>query len=501
MTGPQAARLRADAVVIGSGAGGAPAAARLAEAGFDVLLLEAGPRFSAADFLPDEAGMTARLGHTSATASGAQSLYAGACVGGSTVVNDALCWRTPPEVLAAWRRDHALPELTDAAFAPFVEQAWVDVHAEPTLRSHMNRNAHRLELGSRRLGWKGEAMPRNVRGCARLGRCNWGCPIDAKQSALVSYVPRAERAGARVLADARVTRVRVEAGAVIGVDAQYLDPVTREPLAELRIDAPLVLVAAGVLETPALLLRSGIGSDGAVGAGLQLHSSAAVTARFDEPVHGYFGPTMAFAVTQFSDVHGHAGPGFMLENTAVHPLITAAALPGFGSEHARAMQALPHLARAVVVLRDATRGRVEVDDEGRARYAYGLEPGDVERLRRALRELARAYLAADAREVWLPVHGLAPIRNEAGLAALDAATLDPTHFAFLYAVHLFGGAALGGNRGESACRPDGEVWDVRGLYVTDASALPGNTGVNPQITIIANALRISTALAERGRTA
>ena len=99
MTASAAPALRADVVVVGSGAGGAPAAARLAEAGFEVLVLEAGPRLSAADFRPDEAAMTARLGRTTATASGAQSLYAGACVGGSTVVNDALCWRTPPEVL------------------------------------------------------------------------------------------------------------------------------------------------------------------------------------------------------------------------------------------------------------------------------------------------------------------------------------------------------------------------------------------------------------------
>jgi choline dehydrogenase-like flavoprotein len=162
------------------------------------------------------------------------------------------------------------------------------------------------------------------------------------------------------------------------------------------------------------------------------------------------------------------------------------------------MAALPHLARAVVVLRDQTRGRITVDSEGRARVEHALATHDVERLRRALRELARAYLAADALEVFLPVHGLAPIRNLADLARLDAAPLDPTRFAFLYAVHLFGGASLGGSRKTGACRPDGALWDVRGLYVTDASALPGNTGVNPQVTVFANSLRIASALAERG---
>jgi choline dehydrogenase-like flavoprotein len=490
--------LRADAVVVGSGAGGAPAAARLAEAGFEVLVLEAGPRLSAADFLPDEAGMTARLGRATATASGAQNLYAGAVVGGSTVVNDALCWRTPPEILERWRREHGLSELTDAAFAPFVETVWKDIHAEPTQRSHLNRNAHRLELGAKRLGWSGEAMARNVRGCARLGRCNWGCPIDAKQSALVGYLPRAERAGARVLADTQVTRVRVSAGAVAGVEALRRDASGGKPPSALRIDAPLVLLAAGVLETPALLLRSGLAGDGAIGRGLAFHSSAIATARFDEPVHGYFGPTMSWAVTEFSDVNGRTGPGYMLENTAVHPLVTATSLPGFGAEHERVMAALPHLARAVVVLRDHTRGRVRVDAQGRARYEHEIEAPDLERLRGALRELARAYLAADASEVYLPVHGMRPIRDEAGLAQLDAAPLDPTRLAFLYAVLLFGGACLGGSRAIGACRPDGGFWDVRGLYVTDASALPSNTGVNPQVTIFANALRIASALAERG---
>jgi choline dehydrogenase-like flavoprotein len=241
--------------------------------------------------------------------------------------------------------------------------------------------------------------------------------------------------------------------------------------------------------------------DGAVGRGLQLHSSAVVTARFAEPVHGYFGPTMAWAVTEFSDVNGHTGPGFMLENTAVHPLVTATALPGFGAEHARVMQALPFLARAIIVLRDATRGSVTVAAEAGARYAYELEPVDRERLRRALHELARAYLAADALEVFLPVHGLAPVRRESDLAQLDAEPLDPTRLAFLYAVHLFGGAAMAGTRALGACRPDGELWDVRGLYVADASALPGNTGVNPQVTVFANALRIASALAERGARA
>lgn len=484
---PAAATLRADAVVVGSGAGGAPVAARLAEDGRDVVLLEAGPRLSAADFGPDEGAMRTRVGRMSATEDGAHSFYAGACVGGSTVVNDALCWRPPPEILEAWSRREGLAALRAEAFAPYVEQAWRDVHAEPTRRSHINRNARQLELAARRLGWRGEAMPRNVRGCARLGRCNLGCPIDAKQSTLVTYVPRAERAGARVVAGARVRRVEIAAGRVRAVIAE-------RDGAPLRVETPLAVIAAGALETPAVLRRSGLDAD-TVGAGFQCHSSVYVTGRFAEPIHGYLGPTMAWAISEFSDVNGAEGPGFMLENSAVHPTVTAAALPGFGPEHARVMRALPHLAHIVVVLRDRTRGRVDVGDAGAARVGYALGHGDLERLRTAIGAAARAYLAAGALEVFLPLEGFGPVRREADLARLDDFPIDRSRLGFLYAVHLFGGAALGATSRRGACREDGAVWGVRGLYASDASTLPSNTGVNPQITVLANALRIADGLA------
>jgi choline dehydrogenase-like flavoprotein len=411
-------------------------------------------------------------------------------------VNDAICWRTPPDVLEAWGREHALPELAPGLFAPHVARAWRDVHAEPTPTGLRSRNAALLERGARRLGWAGGWLARNAPGCAGLGRCNLGCPLDAKQSTLVSYLPRAERAGARLVADARARRLRLAAGSVAGVEALRLDPATREPRGALRVDAPLVVLAAGVLESGALLQRSGLA--GAAGRGLQLHSSLHVTARFAEPVYGFYGPTMSYGVSEFSDVEGRAGPGYMIENTAVYPLVTASALPDFGAEHARAMQALPFLARAVVVLRDRARGSSRPDGDGAARIDYRLLPEDLARLRDGVVALARAYLAAGALEVFAPVHGLGPLRSEADLPRLAALDLDPTRLSFLYAVHLFGGANMGGRRDSSFCDPEGRSWELRGLYVTDASALPGNTGVNPQITILANALRIAEGIVARG---
>ena len=295
-------------------------------------------------------------------------------------------------------------------------------------------------------------------------------------------MPRAERAGARVLHSTRVERVRIDAGAVRGVDAVRADGM------RVAIDAPLVCVAAGVLETPALLLRSGI--KGRVGQGLQFHSSVHVTARFPDPVHGYYGPTMAYAVDELADVHGRRGPGVMIESVTVHPIVTASALPGFGVAHAETMAALPYLARALVVIHDRTRGTMTADGA----VTYELAADDLERLRAGMIGAASCYLNAGADEVILPINGIAPIRRESDLPAVLKMPLRASDLAILYAVHLFGGAAMGGTPAQGACDARGAVFGVRGLHVVDAASLPSATGVNPQITIVANALRLATEI-------
>jgi choline dehydrogenase-like flavoprotein len=484
--------LRADAVVIGSGAGGAPVACALAEAGREVLVLEAGERFEAKDFAGDEGALVARLMTAATVADGGLEVYAGACVGGSTVVNDALCWRPPPEILESWRREHGLGGLTEAAFAPHVDRVWERIHAAPTERVNRNRNSRLMERGAAQLGWSGEAMHRNVRNCVNVGRCNTGCPSGAKQSALLTWLPDAEAHGARIEAGMRAERIVVEAGRVRAVEAVRLDPATRKPAGHVRIETPVACAAAGVLGTPALLLRSGLDR---AGRGVAFHSSVYVAARYPEPVLGFFGPTMSYAVTEWSDVHGKRGPGFMLESVTTAAATTAGGLPGFGAAHEAAMAALPHLARIVVVLRDRTRGTVSLGRDGAASLSYVPVSEDLERLREAVRACGRIHFAAGAEEVFLPVHALPPAKTERGLALLDTVAFEPRALSLLYAVHLFGGAPMGGSRETAFCDETGRAWDVAGLYVCDASSLPSNTGANPQVTIQANALRIAAGIA------
>jgi choline dehydrogenase-like flavoprotein len=288
-----------------------------------------------------------------------------------------------------------------------------------------------------------------------------------------------------VIPATRAERVVVAGGTVRGVAAVSASG------APLAIDAPLVCVAAGVLETPALLLRSGLG--GRAGEGLQFHSSVHVTARFEDPVHGYFGPTMGYAVDELADVNGRRGPGAMIESVTVQPIVAASALPGFGPEHERVMAELPNLARALVVIHDRTRGRMRANGA----VEYALVPADVERLRAGMIGAASCYLNAGAAEVILPIDGIAPIRRETELVAVMKMPLRARDLSILYAVHLFGGAAMGATPERAVCDESGAVFGVRGLYVVDAASLPSATGVNPQITIMANALRLATGIAAR----
>jgi choline dehydrogenase-like flavoprotein len=218
-----------------------------------------------------------------------------------------------------------------------------------------------------------------------------------------------------------------------------------------------------------------------------------VTARFEDPVHGYYGPTMGFAVDELSDVNGRRGAGVMIESVTVQPIVAASALPGFGAEHERVMAALPNLARALVVIHDRTRGTMRADGT----VDYVLLPEDVERLRAGMIGAASCYLNAGAEEVILPIDGTAPIRRETELAAVMKMPLRARDLSILYAVHLFGGAGMGATPERGVCDESGAVFGVHGLYVVDAASLPSATGVNPQITIMANALRMATAIAGR----
>ncbi len=500
--------LEADVCVIGSGAGGAVVAAMAAAAGRSVLILEAGP-------YRDRTSFSGREGESMRTMFQRQGLLttrdlaiqvlAGETAGGSTTVNWMTCLRPSPRVREEWRAAGAL-----AADGPTLDQDLGAVeerlHVGRT-ESDVNPANEVLRLGCERLGYAVpsdyDLIDRNALGCSRrCDFCPFGCVYDAKRSALVTYLADALAEGARLVCDARAERILIENGRARGVEAR----ITRGGRsARLTVRARAVVVAAGAVQTPALLRRSGL-TDPGVGTGLRLHPTTVLLGEFDRPIEPWKGPMQTVIVRRFvsSDVEEH-GP--WLESAPAHPGLAAAALPWEGGgAHKSAMARLARTAPTIVLVRDAGEGRVTTDREGETVLDYRLDRRDRVNLVRGLVEAARIHRAAGA--VRLQTLHARPIRVGDGRAPISERELDEFVDAVeragvvenalgLFSAHPTGSARIGTDPRRSAVGPEGECHGVANLWVGDGSLLPTAPGVNPMISIMAMARATARSVLRR----
>jgi choline dehydrogenase-like flavoprotein len=467
--------IEADVCVIGAGAGGAVAAAELAEGGMRVVVLEQGPRHDADRFSARPLEMLARLyrdgGQTTTLGTPPLLLPLGRGLGGTTLVNSGTCFRTPPAVLERWRGEFGLEALADeAALDPCfarVEAALSIAEVTPELAGG---NAAVARRGAEALGWSHGYLRRNARGCVGSGVCAFGCPTSAKQHVGITYVPRAEAAGAQVIAGADVRRVLVEHGAARGVEARLAGG------GRLEVRAPTVIVAAGTIHTPLLLARSGLGrASGQLGRNLALHPATGAFALMDELVDMARGVPQSFYVDEF------ASEGIMFEGVAGPPSYVAMSLPLSGRRHADAMASYRKLAMFGLMVSDRSRGSVR-SLGGRPVIRYDLGEEDLARFRSGLARMRELFRAAGAREVYLPLpHGVAPERARARDLKLMA-------------FHPLGTARADARPAHGVVDGELRLHGVRGVHVADGSVVPSSLGVNPQLTIMALATRLAFGL-------
>lgn len=483
--------LECDVVVVGSGAGGAVAAAELAESGLSVVVLEEGPHRPTETFTDDDLAMVRALyrdgGVTTMLGRPPITYNEGRCVGGSTVINGGMSWRTPERVIDRWREHDAMPDLTIAALEPWferVERLLSVTHQDP---ASIGRDQHLLRQGAERLGWRVVDNLRAQVHCAGCNRCVFGCPTGAKQSTLVSYLPRAMAFGAEVYADHRVDRITLHGKKATGVRGTVVGEGGR-CLRTFTVDAAAVVVACGAIHTPALLTRSGIRPpSGRIGHGLTVHPGAQVTAVFDEPVHGWTGVHQAYQVREFED------EGIVLAAVNLPPALVARSLPFDGDRLGRAMADYSNMVSAGVLVEDTTTGRVRTIG-GSPVPTYSVTDHDVERVTAAVRNLAELLFEAGARHVYLPYPTPdGEVRTVDELRRIPAPRRQDIE---LLTVHLMGTAAMGGDPMRHVCDPAGRVWDSASLFVADASLFPSPVGVNPMETIMALSSRCAMAAAE-----
>jgi choline dehydrogenase-like flavoprotein len=478
-----------DVAIVGSGAGGAAAAAMLAEAGLDVIVLEAGQHFDRDSYPHDPLEAISALyrdgGLTMAEGRPPIPVPVARTVGGTTVVNSGTCFRAPEAVLEEWRQRFGIEWARDLD-ADFAE-AEEFLHVTPLDPERMGRNGQLAMEGAAALGASGGPIARNAGNCVQCSSCPYGCEIDAKRGMHVSYLPRAVAAGGRIRTGVEARRVLVEDGRAVGVrclaDSGTEGNGRKRPYTVLARRA--TIVAGGALGTPELLLRSGLGGR-QVGRNLHIHPACWIGARYEEEVRGWDGVMQSYYVDQWESER------ILLEATFTPLPFGGAWLLGAGREHQQAMLDFSHIGSIGVHLSDSSAGRIRLSGDGSLRASYKLEKEDADRLVFGIARAAEVHFAAGATEVYPNIGRVGVLRPEQ-LAQFEATAFKPSELR-LEAFHPMGTARISAAPDDGACGVDGSVNGVADLYVADASLFPTSVGVNPMMTIIAFAKRIAAGI-------
>lgn len=491
--------LYTDVLVIGSGAGGGVVAGELSAAGQDVIVIEKGPYYAEPDFHGRELASMENLfeKHGSmTTADLGMMVLAGSTLGGGTTINWSASLRTPDYVLKEWETEYGFTGAAGKDFQNSMNAVLKRMNVN-TDESQPNRNNILLAQGSEALGYNVETIPRNVKGCEECGFCNFGCSFGAKQGTLKTYLQDAHDRGTRILVGARVERILHRRGVAYG--AEVLSRGGDGQMHRVEVHAKRVVVAAGSLHTPALLLRSGL-TNGNIGANLHLHPVTVTYGMFEEAVNPWHGAPMTRLVNQFANLDGK-GYGVRLETAPVHPGIAAISMPwqsGLGHKHL--MGCLNHMANIIVITRDRYGGRVTVDKDGEPVLHYSLHPHDARHLMRGTLEALRIHHAAGAVEVSSPHNDQIVHRRTADNKDFEGFLERVQNRGFksnaytLSSAHQMSSCRIGGDSATGAVDPKGESYEIRNLFVMDGSALPTASGVNPMVSIMATAHYLAQGL-------
>ncbi len=484
--------LETDVVVVGSGAGGAIAAYELAKAGKKVVVLEAGPYVPSDQFTEMLAVSMGRMyaeGGGQSNTTGDLTVLQGSCVGGSTVVNAALCFRTPDHFLEMWGQDFGLTNLTPKTMEPYFEKVEKNLSISRTLAEKASDDANLLKTGCDEAGVEWKHGHRNVNNCAMSAACLAGCYSDRKQSMLVTYLPWAVELGARIFSDTRVTKVNEAAGKVSGVEAEIIDQKTGKKKASLSIKAGTVVLAAGAVQTPVLLLRSGIAnSSGQVGKNFACHPTVSMTGYFPQFETNFLGAWHSMHVDEFT--RSEDG-GFLLLQAVQEPLEASfEAEPGTGKPYLDYMSKSKNLARFIPLIHDRNHGEILWED-GVKKIKYDMHPKDFPAMQAGMKKAAEVLFAAGAEKVMLPTSNQAEIKFKADIGpVIDSLKNEPARFRYT-SYHPQGSCRMASDPKTSVVGPTGESHDVTGLWVVDGSILPTSIGYNPSETIYALASYIS----------
>lgn len=498
-------KIRCDVLVIGSGAGGAVVAKELAEQGFDVAVIEegfmpecdklGGDMLSVTPELYRDAGMTFTvspigLGQPSVL------LPTGVALGGTTVVNEGTCFRTPDEVLERWNSDFNLEGVEPKAMEKYFRKVERTLNVHPVSVNLIGKAAMKVAAGAEKLGYSYFPLYKNASGCEGLGLCEFCCPIDAKKAMHISYIPLATQNGARFYTGFRAKWLEFRGKRITKVGGEILN---REGLIVGRFVAEfkILVLAAGAIHTPYLLLKNGIAnSSGMVGKNLRIHPAIAVMGIFDEILNGWDGMSQSLAVKEFAD------EGIILETTFAPPPLAMAGNWLAGKELSELFLNYRKASMVGVMIgEDDSKGRVLVLPDflplvGKTpivQYKFGVK--DVQKAMKGLVETCRIYFAAGAEKVVTPLLNF-PIVKPDDLNRLEKIGRLHPNMLIWSAYHPQGTCRMSAEPYNGVVNSYCRSHDFENMYIADASIFPDCVGVNPMISIMAFATRTAEHISE-----
>jgi choline dehydrogenase-like flavoprotein len=415
-------------------------------------------------------------------------VLAGSTLGGGTTINWAASFRTPDHVLQEWERDHHLTGFTGPNFQAALDAVCQREHVD-TDESQFNPQNRALFEGSQKLGYHADLIPRNVKGCAECGWCCFGCQHAAKQSTLKTWLQDAADSGAQIIVNCRAEKVLIENGKAVGVTASSGEH-------RVTVRARIVVVAAGALHSPALLLRSGIDNPN-IGLNLRLHPTTSIRGQLPGPAEPWRGVMMAAYSDEVNNLDGNHY-GVKIETPPAHPGLIGFGTPWLGARaYKEIMLKMAQQAIFIILCRDRGSGHITVDQTGRPRIYYKLDRVDADHIQQGIETSLRIMVAAGAQEIGTVHSGLPYFKVNDSVADFETYLKQVRRAGTavnklgLFSAHQMGTCRMGGERAKSVLTHTGESWEVLNLYVADASTFPTSSGVNPMITIQAIAYQIA----------
>ncbi|MGH9922829.1 MAG: FAD-dependent oxidoreductase, partial [Nitrososphaerales archaeon] len=388
-----------DVCVIGSGAAGAIIAYKLAEQGRSVVLLEKGGYYDAEDMNQREVDMMPLLWKNAGanfTDDLRVAIAQGQCLGGSTVINDAVCFKTPQIVREQWRKMGV--NISDQQWDRAIDEVWKEIHVSKVKQEELNENNLMLKKACEIKGYKSSVNDRNCVDCMRCGFCHLGCHYETKQSMLVTYIRKAlQNSDIHIYCNSAVEKISYSNGTVQGVEGDFIDSAGIQKF-KIRVNAKVVVVSAGAIASSQILLKSKI-AEGKTGKGLSLHPAPFVLGKFNQQINAYNGVPMAFACHEFGITNGVQDGGFLIESIFLPIFQFSLGIPSFLAEHAELMKDFTHYTMAGVMIRDDSNGTVTLTESGKPKVHYRLSPKEIKNVAKGLQVLAEMWFDVGANEV------------------------------------------------------------------------------------------------------